>query len=55
MLTYKYIFVPHVGYGWITNCQQAAIDCGYPMFIWNNRIYETYTGQDTGKTVKDIE
>jgi hypothetical protein len=54
MLTYQFIFFPHVGYGWVDNCRQAAINAGYSMFLWNDRIYDSYTGEDTGKTVKDV-
>jgi len=53
-MNYKYVFVPHVGYGWIDNCRQAAINCGYPWFLWNDRVHDSYSGADTGKTVKDI-
>ena len=55
MFSYKYIFYPHTAYGWIDNCRQAAINAGYPMFVWNDRVYDSYQGTDTGKTVKDIQ
>jgi hypothetical protein len=53
-MSYKYIFFPHVRYGLISNCQQAAINAGYRMFLWNDKVYDSYNGKDTGKTVKDI-
>ena len=42
-------------HGWIWVCHNVAQDCGYEYFIWNDRIYETKSANDTDLTIDDIE
>jgi hypothetical protein len=38
-----------------SNKGKVAINTGYPWFLWNDRIYVSATGEDTGKTIKDLQ
>lgn len=42
-------------HGHIDRIMHAAEGVGYPFFVWNDRIYRTADGHDTGLVVKDTE
>ena len=41
----------HTRLGWMGVQQQHALDLGYPFFAWNDRVYHTRGGDDTGYIV----
>lgn len=35
--------------------KRIAMKCGYPYYLWNGRVYETISGEDTNVTEQDLE
>jgi hypothetical protein len=52
--SWKFILYPHSHVGHIDKMRQIALFLEYPCFVWNDRIYDTESGKDTGYTVGDI-
>ena len=42
-------------WGDIIIAQFAAKQAEYPYFIWNDRVYDTATGEDTGYQKSDLD
>lgn len=47
--TWENVFnTSHKRYGFITIAQVTAETAAYPYFCWNDRVYSTSSGEDTG-------
>lgn len=54
-LTWKDVLYCHsLGFHTINSFWSRANSLQYPYFCWNDRIYLTYNGSDTGLTIQDI-
>lgn len=45
----------HSYFGQEKTVQRTATKAGYPYYLWQGRIFETFSGEPTDKTLQDIE
>lgn len=55
MLDWKHIAFPHFTTGTITEFRCFAELMGYPLLLWDNKVFVTSTLSDTGYTAEDID
>lgn len=44
-ILYKYVLLPHRGYGWMWDCKESAEHTGYTFFMWNDAVYWAKSGK----------
>jgi hypothetical protein len=58
MIELNYYTVIHSKFAWVGSIMEMwklAKKLEYPYFLWNDRVYTTADGEDTGKTIEDIK